>query len=457
MSLFGVDNLSGQKDKPELRTRQLGRSQPTTGSALLVKQDGGKRKCTFCHGEHGEASCKVVEDPEERKKLIAKQGRCFICLYKGHRAFECRFKSLCKLCKLAKHHVSLCSGSSKASPAIGASSLACNAPPVNLANATSCVGSTGYGGRGILQTAQAIGTGAKNIRGRVLFDTGSHNTFVTSKVVWELRIGPKRIDSLGIKTFGSDVVDEKKRELVELELASVNGKNRMKIEAYVVDRISDVNNEHVEVVKKDYPHLASIWFSDVCISQEILEVDILLGLDQLWDIQEDEVIRGEPGQPVAVKTKLGWVLSGPLRGKNVDGLVQSNISLIINATNLSKKQKIEEDVHKLWDLETLGIRRGDEVYEDLLDRIKFSGERYSVSLPWKLGHKPLPFNYANSLCRLKSQMKKLRKDPSVLEACNNIIKEQEQSGIIERITSLEKADKIHYLPHQSVLMLKRLR
>ena len=49
-----------------------------TGSALYVKQDGGKRKCTFCHGDHGKVACKAVEDPEERKKIIARQGRCFI-------------------------------------------------------------------------------------------------------------------------------------------------------------------------------------------------------------------------------------------------------------------------------------------------------------------------------------------------------------------------------------------
>ena len=91
-------------------------------------------------------------------------------------------------------------------------------------------------------------------------------------------------------------------------------------------------------------------------------MDILVGIDYLWDIQEDEVIRGEPGQSVAVKTKLGWVLSGPLRGKNLQGLMQSNISLAIDSTALSKKQKLEEDVHKLWDLETLGIKMGDEVY-----------------------------------------------------------------------------------------------
>ena len=49
------------------------------------------------------------------------------------------------------------------------------------------------------------------IKLRVPFDIGSHKTFVTSKVVRELGVGPKRVDSLGTETFGPNVVDEKKR------------------------------------------------------------------------------------------------------------------------------------------------------------------------------------------------------------------------------------------------------
>jgi len=56
----------------------------------------------------------------------------------------------------------------------------------------------------------------------------------------------------------------------------------------MVVRISDINNENAEVAKKDYPHLSSGWFSDVCTSQDILEIDILIGIDYWWDIQEDE-------------------------------------------------------------------------------------------------------------------------------------------------------------------------
>lgn len=48
-------------------------------------------------------------------------------------------------------------------------------------------------------------------------------------------------------------------------------------------------------------------------------------------------------------------------------------------------------------------------------------------------------------------MNKLEKNSSVLEACNEIIKEEEHAGIIEKVVNLKKADKIHYLLHQTVI------
>lgn len=50
-------------------------------------------------------------------------------------------------------------------------------------------------------------------------------------------------------------------------------------------------------------------------------------------------------------------------------------------------------------------------------------------------------------------MNKLKKNPAVLEGCNSIITEQEQAGIIEKVTSLEKAGKVHHLPHQMVVLM----
>lgn len=41
-------------------------------------------------------------------------------------------------------------------------------------------------------------------------------------------------------------------------------------------------------------------------------MDILIGCDQHWNLVTGEVRRGEEG-PTAIKIKLGWVLSGPVK------------------------------------------------------------------------------------------------------------------------------------------------
>lgn len=52
---------------------------------------------------------------------------------------------------------------------------------------------------------------------------------------------------------------------------------------------------------------------------------------------------------------------------------------------------------------------------------------------------------------MKGQIRKLRKEPEVLEEYNEVIKEQLTSGVIESVTELERADKVHYIPHLAVV------
>lgn len=112
----------------------------------------------------------------------------------------------------------------------------------------------------------------------------------------------------------------------------------------------------------------------------------------------------------------------------------------------------ELQMHLLWDLDSIGIRPTDDVYVDTVDNIEFTGDRYSVRLPWKVGHKPLASNYGISLSRLKGQLAKLRTEPEILSECDNIIKEQEQKGIIEQVLDLDQSKGLtHYLPHRPVV------
>lgn len=93
---------------------------------------------------------------------------------------------------------------------------------------------------------------------------------------------------------------------------------------------------------------------------------MLIGADYLWSFQEGRTIRGEPNEPVAIESHLGWVLSGPLRGHCEDSQIIVNFvghDLSRNGDN----PELEECVAKLWDFETLRIREDNEVHEGLKD------------------------------------------------------------------------------------------
>ena len=53
---------------------------------------------------------------------------------------------------------------------------------------------------------------------------------------------------------------------------------------------------------------------------------------------------------------------------------------------------LDDRLKRFWDLESLGIviKEESSVYEKFIQRIKFDGNRYKVSLPWKECHPPLP-------------------------------------------------------------------
>ena len=88
------------------------------------------------------------------------------------------------------------------------------------------------------------------------------------------------------------------------------GKKSLTLEAVVVPEICSIQNAHVELARKEYPHLKGIWFSDVCKEEEELEIDILIGSDYLWSFQTGSTRRGKTGDPVAVQTELRWALHG---------------------------------------------------------------------------------------------------------------------------------------------------
>ena len=119
-------------------------------------------------------------------------------------------------------------------------------------------------------------------------------------------------------------------------------------------------------MRENYPHLANIWLSDVFRHKEQLEIDVLIGADYLWSFQSGNFVREGVGEPVAIETGLGWVVSGPLESSQSTMREQAVSVNLVGRDNIIA-EKLEEDVQALWDLETSGITEGDRVYKEFVD------------------------------------------------------------------------------------------
>ena len=79
-----------------------------------------------------------------------------------------------------------------------------------------------------------------------------------------------------------------------------------------------------------------------------------------------------------LETELGWVLSGPLKGKCIERVESTQVNFVGQRIN---EDSLECNVHKLWSFEGLGIIEEDKVHQEFLGNISFTGSRYSVKLP----------------------------------------------------------------------------
>jgi hypothetical protein len=67
----------------------------------------------------------------------------------------------------------------------------------------------------------------------------------------------------------------------------------------------------VSFCQENFGHLSHLSLADPSDDSSHLDVDVLIGSDQYWDMVTGETVRGDSG-PVAINIKLGWVLSGPI-------------------------------------------------------------------------------------------------------------------------------------------------
>lgn len=230
----------------------------------------------------------------------------------------------------------------------------------------------------------------------------------------------------------------------------------MELELFAVPLICEpLAAQPISICKERYDHLMGLELADNSDGVSEMGIDVLIGSDYYWEVATGRISRGQSG-PIAVHTRLGWILSGPVPSPETE---QSSVSLITTHTlrvdSRQLAETLDDTLRSFWDLESLGIKDSEQsVFEKFKENIAFKEGRYEVSLPWKEQHPLLPDNYLLSVKRLHGLLRRLQQNPSILQEYDRVIQNQLKEGIVEKVEETRATagvNKVHYLPHHAVV------
>ena len=292
--------------------------EPSTSSALFTGSDNRSiQKCTYCGEQHLSSRCNIITDISARRAILRKKGRCFACLKSGHIVRHCPSKFKCPKCG-NNHHISLCEGIKPREDPTKPNQNQKQQPPFqakgNEASTNVCANSNVSV---LLQTAKAM-VGNPNVpqqqklQSRIVFDSCSQRSYISNRLKNSLGVQPVNKQSLLVKTFGNDSPKLMSCDLVQVSITATDGLE-LYVNAFSVPVIcSPISNQAVEVAVEKYPYLNGLDLADNSSPSSDVNIDILIGADFYWNFVSNESRRGEGRGPVALSTRLGWVLSGPI-------------------------------------------------------------------------------------------------------------------------------------------------
>ena len=209
---------------------------------------------------------------------------CFSCLSKGHMTRDCWKKKLCgRNCCHHYHHPLLHADPSTAS---GVASL--------------------LDKNSIFPTARAHFRAAndQNRDGNVLIDSGAATTVIRQDFARALALQGKR-EWIDLAVVGGERIEQSESRRVKFWISPLESSEEFTIEAH------EIKKTIFGILLLDHQWLHSFsYLSDLNFPHKAGPVDLILGVQYTHLHAEDEIRQGLPFEPVAKKTKLGWLVIG---------------------------------------------------------------------------------------------------------------------------------------------------
>ena len=325
------------------------RSKPsgTTQAFFTANEKHNSPVCVFCKKEHLSLQCSNVTDVKERKAIILNPRVCVCCLKGGHRAKSCNRR--CKKCG-GLHHHTICL--KNATPSKDVES--------NDNNIASVSATSKSRQNGLMVTASVLVYGedrTKKTRITMLFDSGSQRSYVTEELKRKLHLPINSSETINLNTFGFDKCKKVKLDSVMVNV-EVKDNEVIQVSALTQNVICTPVSTRVNVGQ--FPHLQGLELADCFENNNSKRIDMLIGLDSYFQFIHGDVIHGKLNEPVALKSKLGWILSGKVCSNKSYEISCVTTNLILEGFHDSsveglKDQEIHSTLKEFWRHEECGL------------------------------------------------------------------------------------------------------
>lgn len=298
------------------------------------------RKTEACHvcGElHRTFHCPRLQDnAEEALRLVKERNLCTNCLYKHEAA--CTSKYSCRICQ--KQHNTLLHD-------------AFHSLQIYQVGIKPCVNSQAQPQRALLATAMIpIQTSKGEILLRALVDQGSTANLLSERGAQLLQCSRKEIVEIPMYGVG-EVQTGTAKAKTSIIIGSLYDKAySLTIDAYIANRITAIRPITADI-KATWTHLSGLQLADPTYIEN-KAIDILIGTRTFAEIIESGLVKGQPNEPIAQKTKLGWITSGSYDVGSASELIQclhmpdEDEPIHVNMTI---EEKLSEQFKAFWEVE----------------------------------------------------------------------------------------------------------
>ena len=142
-----------------------------------------------------------------------------------------------------------------------------------------------------------------------------------------MNIVPDSTKEMSISSFGSTANQVQHIQSATIYLHAEESKKIPHFKVLIVPLIAKPMNNRLRKATSNLPYLRGLKLSHPITDGCNFEISLLIGADHYWNVVEDDVIRGDG--PTAVKSKIGYLLSGPLHSNYPNRSMNTFLNVMI--------------------------------------------------------------------------------------------------------------------------------